>query len=81
MKKSTVIEPYRFNFENNILVVTNMTTRKKVLTMDPFKPEQEDLNLYKHFYGVIGPLLHSELGFHELQIEVFRNFLDNECLF
>lgn len=80
---TTVIQPYSFHYNESDtnLIVSNQETGKNVLTISPLKPLQEELeikqiNLEDYFNLEISLNLKEELDLNDIQIEVFRTFLD-----
>lgn len=85
--KATIITPYVFQLNENTLNVTNESTKQPVLTVSEMSPSADELsargcdNKEDFFDGVIGPMIKEELEFNDIQVEVFKNFLEEHNYF
>lgn len=85
--KSTIITPYIFQLEDNQLTVVNQDTKTPALTISSFVPSAEELSARgcdsndDFFNGVIGPMIKEELEFDDIQVEVLKNFLEENSYF
>lgn len=86
MNTTTIIEPFKFQLINNKLTVFQKEDNQEVLTFEPLKPEMDELeskeiSLSDYFNLEISVLLREELKLNDLQLEVFRNFLEDANYF
>ena len=82
MSHSTIIEPYQFELlENKLIVKDRQQDEKEILTVQSFLPSEEELTdreltLTEYFNLDVATMLKEELFFNDIQVEVFRNFLE-----
>lgn len=86
MNTTTIIEPFKFQLINNKLTVFQKEDNQEVLTFEPLKPEKDELeskeiSLSDFFNLEISLLLREELKLNDLQVQVFRNFLEEANFF
>ncbi len=86
MNMQTTIDPFTFQLLNNTLTVFKKQVTLPVLVSDGFIPSYEDLKIHQtsmleYFDVEIAEMLKSELELNDIQVQIFKNFLEEGTFF